>query len=137
MHGSNDQNERRVKAREGIAQGDGGAPAGRVIAPAVDIYEEADRLHVVADLPGVKTDGVKLDVVKDVLTISARFTGEGILRGEAAYSELAPIEYHRAFALGEDLDPGRITATMKDGVLELVLPKAERAKTRKVKIEQG
>ena len=136
MHSSKEQSEHRLNVREGAAaQGDGGH-AVRTIAPAVDIYEAADRLHVVADLPGVKTDGVKLDVEKDVLTITASFTGEGVLRGESSYSELTPAEYYRAFALGEDLDPTRITATMKNGVLELVLPKAERAKTKKIQIEQ-
>ncbi len=109
----------------------------RTVSPAVDIFEEGDRLHVVADLPGVATGGVRLDVEKDVLTISAKFSGEGIFRGEPAYSELAPVAYHRAFALGEDLDAEKISATMKDGVLELVLPKAERAKTRKIPIQQG
>jgi len=136
MAANKEQKDHRVQVH------DGGTPAApdnrfRTIAPAVDIYEDSDRLHVFADLPGVTTDGVRLDVEKDVLTIGARFTGEGVLSGEATYSELGPVEYYRAFALGEDLDPARITATMKNGVLELVLPKAERAKTRKISIEQG
>lgn len=132
--------EGRVKVNEGGAPraGDARQPARtRTVAPPVDIFEENETLYVVADLPGVGTDGVRLDVDKDVLTISAQFTGEGVFKGEPTYSELAPVTYHRAFALGEDLDPTRIAATMKDGVLELVLPKAERAKTRKIKIEQG
>ncbi|HVY62150.1 MAG TPA: Hsp20/alpha crystallin family protein [Planctomycetota bacterium] len=107
---------------------------GRTVAPAVDIYEDGDKLCLIADLPGISTEDVRLDVDKDVLTIGARFTGEGFFKGEAAYSELAPCEYYRAFALGEDLDAARITATMKNGVLELVLPKAERAKTRKIPV---
>jgi HSP20 family protein len=106
----------------------------RTIAPAVDIFEDGDKLYLLADLPGISTDGVRLDVDKDVLTISAKFGGESIFKGEATYSELAPCEYYRAFALGEDLDAARITATMKNGVLELVLPKAERAKTRKIPV---
>jgi HSP20 family molecular chaperone IbpA len=148
MQGSKETtNEWRVKVHEaggagGVAQQPGqarpdGRPGLRTVAPAVDIYEANDRLHLLADLPGVTTEGVQLDVDKDVLTIRARFTGEVVFKGEPTYSELAPVEYYRAFALGEDLDAARIGATVKNGVLELVLPKAERAKTRKIKIEQG
>jgi len=107
----------------------------RRVTPPVDIYEDQERLYLLADLPGVSTEQVKIDVEKDVLTISAAFVGEGFFPGEAAYSELAPVEYFRAFALGEDLDAARISATMRNGVLELELPKAERAKTKKIKVE--
>lgn len=107
----------------------------RKVSPAVDIYEKNETLYIVADMPGVAKDGVKLDVDRDVLTISARFEGEGFLPGKATYSELAPVEYYRAFALGEDLDPARISATLRNGVLELSLPKAERAKTKKIQIQ--
>lgn len=117
--------EARSEARPGL----------RTVAPAVDIYETDEGLVLLADLPGVPIEAVRLDVDKDVLTIAARLTGEGLFPGEAVYAELSPCEYYRAFALGEDLDPARISATMRNGVLELVLPKAERAKTRKIKVE--
>jgi HSP20 family protein len=119
------------------AEGEAARPALPTVAPAVDIFETEDGLRLVADLPGVQTGGVKLDVSKDVLTITAKCTGENALPGEATWKELSPREYYRAFALGEDLDPARISATLKDGVLELALPKAERAKTRKIVIEQA
>jgi len=107
----------------------------RRVAPAVDIYEGEDALTVVADLPGVATEDVKLDVERDVLAISARFLGEKVLPGDSVYSELLPCEYYRAFALGDELDASKISAHMKNGVLELKLPKAERAKTRKITID--
>lgn len=131
-----DKAERRVQVREGEPRPEG-RPALRTIAPAVDIFEGEDSLVLVADLPGVSTGDVQLDVDKDVLTISARFSGEGVLRGEAVYSELEPCEYYRAFELGDDLDVARIGANMKNGVLELKLPKAERAKTKKIRIDQA
>jgi HSP20 family molecular chaperone IbpA len=109
----------------------------RKVAPAVDIYEREDGLVLVADLPGVPSDGVGLDIDKDVLTITARFLGGEALPGEATWSELGPREYYRAFALGDDLDAARISATMRNGVLELLLPKAERAKTRKIQVDEG
>jgi HSP20 family molecular chaperone IbpA len=138
MHANtNTSDQGRVKVREGAAERPARAANVRTVSPAVDIYEEGDRLHLLADLPGIATDGVRLDVDKDVLTISAKLAGEGAFPGEATYSELAPCEYYRAFALGEDLDPARISAVMKNGVLELVLPKAERAKTRKIDVQVG
>jgi HSP20 family protein len=109
----------------------------RVVAPAVDIYEDKDRLVLIADLPGVQTNDIHLDVNKDVLTITAKWTGQGCFTGETVYSELTPVQYYRAFALGDDLDATRISASMRNGVLELVVPKAEKAMTRKIKVEQG
>jgi len=109
-------------------------PSVRRVAPAVDIFEGEDALTLVADLPGVATGDVKLDVERDVLSISARFLAEKVLPGEAVYSELYPCEYYRAFALGDELDASKISAHMKNGVLELKVPKAERAKTRKIAI---
>jgi len=133
MHPTRQPGEQSVKIHEGAAA----RPEQklRTVVPAVDIYGDDDKLCVIADLPGVSTDGVRLDVDRDVLTISAKFTGEGCFRGEPTYSELAPVEYYRAFALSEDLDAARISAVMRNGVLELVIPMAERAKTKKIHVQ--
>jgi HSP20 family molecular chaperone IbpA len=135
----NDVTDRRGATATATAEGsrEAGRPALRKVAPAVDIYEQNDLLYLVADMPGVSGDAVRLDVDKDVLTISARFSGEGSFPGSATYAELSPVEYYRAFALGEDLDAARISASLKNGVLELAIPKAERAKTRKIPIQGG
>jgi len=135
MQSAKQTGERSVKVNEGAAPQRPERTNIPTVAPAVDIYGDKDKLCVVADLPGISTDGVRLDVDKDVLTISAKFTGEGFFPGEATYSELGPVEYYRAFALGEDLDAARITATMRNGVLTLVLPMAERAKTKKIEVQ--
>lgn len=137
MHPTKQTGERSVKVNEGAAPQRSQRSSLRAVAPAVDIYGDDDKLCVVADLPGISTDGVRLDVDKDVLTISAKFTGEGFFPGEATYSELAPVEYYRAFALGEGLDAARITATMRNGVLELVVPMAEQAMTQKIQVKAG
>lgn len=128
--------DRRAKSEAGAEKGTpngGRRPRARVVAPAVDIYEHQEQLHILVDLPGVTSDGVKLDVEKEVLTISAK-PAQGAPEGQLVYGELQPVEYHRAFALGEDLDAARISATLKSGVLSLVLPKSERAKTKKIAI---
>lgn len=124
-----------IERRPAGAANEAARPALRKVAPAVDIYEQDERLYLVADMPGVASDGVRLDVEKDVLTISATFAGQGFFPGTATYAELSPVEYYRAFSLGEDLDPARISAVLKNGVLQLQIPKAERAKTRKIPIQ--
>jgi HSP20 family molecular chaperone IbpA len=115
--------------------GGGEGEALRRVAPAVDIFERGSALVLLADLPGVASGDVKIDVDKDVLTISARFPADAHAPGTEVHGEIEPREYHRAFDLGPDLDPARITATMKNGVLELALPKAERAIARKIEVK--
>jgi HSP20 family protein len=105
----------------------------RLVAPAVDIYEEDDGLVIVADMPGVPRDGVSAGVEGGVLTIEGKVPQPS--EAEAAlYSEYEPADFHRCFALGESIDPGGITATLHNGVLTVRLPKAEAARTRKIEI---
>jgi len=130
-----DRKESKVPAREsGALQPEARANV-RTIAPAVDIYEKEDGLYLLADMPGVPLERIRVDTEKDVLSITGSFEAGTVLTGDPVYTELAPCEYHRAFALGEDLDTARITATLRDGVLELFLPKAARAKVKKIKVE--
>lgn len=125
---------RPVEARPaGAAVAASEPPARRTLTPPVDIYEENDTLVLTADMPGVRAEDLKLEVDGDVLHIHGAVRSEG-RPGEPFYFEYEPGDYARAFALGDDLDASRISATMKDGVLTLVLPKAEKAKTRKIQV---
>jgi HSP20 family protein len=110
---------------------------GRVFLPAVDIFETPEALVLVADMPGVSGDRVSLDLKDNHLIISgAIFAPLG--EGETLVSqEYATGDYYREFHLGELIDKTRIEASMHDGVLKLVLPKAERAKPRKIEVKVG
>ncbi len=108
-------------------------PVRRTLTPPVDIYEEKDTLVLTADMPGARPENLKLEVDGDVLHIRATVRGEDH-PGEPFYFEFEPCDYARAFALGDELDASRIGATMKNGVLTLVLPKAEKAKTRRIQV---
>ncbi|HNX27512.1 MAG TPA: Hsp20/alpha crystallin family protein [Phycisphaerae bacterium] len=104
--------------------------------PLCDIYEEADGTNImVAEIPGAKSGTVDIRVDKGVLTISADGTrqapGEDFNR---TYGGFAGGHYFRAFALSDDVDRDSISATFKDGLLTLRLPKAPSAKTRKIPI---
>jgi HSP20 family protein len=110
---------------------------GRVFLPAVDIYETAEALVLVADMPGVAGDRVTLDL-KDSLLIIQGEISPPLGSGETLMArEYHTGDFYREFQLGELIDKSRIEATMNNGVLTLVLPKAERAKPRKIEVKAG
>ncbi|UCF31788.1 MAG: Hsp20/alpha crystallin family protein [bacterium] len=101
--------------------------------PPVDIFEKEDALYVLADLPGVKPDGLAVNVENGVLTIEGKVEREekaGYLRREFALTS-----FYRQFRIAETIDTERIKAALKNGVLHLTLPKIERAKARRIPIE--
>ncbi len=105
------------------------------LSPRVDIVEDADGITLYADMPGVSRDALNVQVEGDTLT----------LRGEIAialpqgmdpyYSELRSSTWERSFTLSRELDHSGIAAKLKDGVLDLRIPKAEHAKPRKVEVQ--
>lgn len=108
---------------------------GAYFQPPVDIFEAPDELVLVADVPGVPSDGVNVNLEGDQLTIEARVR-------PADYEGLKPLHveygvggYFRRFTLGEHIDRENIKAELRNGVLQLRLPKAERAKTRKISVQ--
>lgn len=104
----------------------------KVYAPAVDILERKDDIVVTADLPGVDEKTLDITLEKNVLTIYGRVEPLNPEKHRLAYSEYGVGDYQRAFTLSDEIDKNKIQATMKNGVLRLVLPKAEAAKTRKI-----
>jgi HSP20 family protein len=112
-----------------------GSYEGRWFEPAVDIYETDDALTLVADLPGVGAEDVNTDLRDNLLTITARF--KNATQWKPVYEEYAEGHYMRQFRLGQQIDQAKISASMKDGVLTLTLPKADSAKPRKIQIQAG
>ena len=107
-----------------------------VFVPPVDIYESENSLTLVADMPGVPLENVDIDLDSDQLTI--RGTGSpSEEKGKVVYKEYSYGDYYRQFTLSSDIDRERINASMKDGVLKLVLPKAEAAKPRKITVKSS
>ena len=96
------------------------------ITPAVDIYETTDELVLTADLPGVATQGLQLEVSRGVLTLEGEI--------QAADNEKQR-SYYRQFRLSERIDAEAGDAALKDGVLTLRLPKSEAAKPRKIAVK--
>ncbi|MHB8068027.1 MAG: Hsp20/alpha crystallin family protein [Desulfobaccales bacterium] len=110
---------------------------GRVFLPAVDIFETPEALTLVADMPGVPNDKVTLDIKDNHLIISGEITPPLAAGETMLLQEYHTGDYQREFHLGSNIDQGRIEANMKDGVLRLLLPKAEKAKPRKIEVKVG
>lgn len=110
---------------------------GLVFQPAVDIFENADSITVLADMPGVRPDQLSIDLRDDVLTIRGQANSpEGEKEAEVV-REFAWGSYFRQFSLAESIDQGKIEARLNDGVLRLELPKVERAKPRQISVKIG
>ena len=105
----------------------------RYAVPLVDIYEEEDKLVVLADLPGVKKDGLSVQVEQGILTIEGKV--ERDTPGTVLSREFTLVPFFRQFRITEAIDSDRIRASLKNGVLRLELPKAEAAKPRKIPVE--
>jgi HSP20 family protein len=111
-----------------------GTHGGRWYEPDVDIYETAEALVLRADVPGAKADQIETDLKDNLLTITAR-TGGVSGPWRPLYTEFADGHWQRQFRLGQSIDQAGISAAVKDGVLTLTLPKAERARARKIQVK--
>lgn len=105
----------------------------RYVVPPVDIYETAQTLVVVADLPGVEKGGVGVRVDDGVLTIEGRPTQE--LAKNPSLQEFVLRCFHRQFELPSEVDQEKISAEMKNGVLTVELPMAEAAKPKQIEVK--
>ena len=105
------------------------------IVPPVDIFEEEEHVTLFADLPGVTRDNLNLQIDKDTLQIYGKTAKCPEAEAATYYTEFPCKDFYRAFTIGEEIDREKISASMSNGVLKLVLPKAERAKPRKIEIK--
>ena len=109
----------------------------RAVLPAVDVFEDAGGITLLADMPGVPKDQLELKVEGDALLIEGgvqQLTPEGL---EAVYAEVRVPRYRRSFTLSRELDTGRIEANLKDGVLILRIPKQAHAQPRRIAVTSG
>jgi len=125
-------NELEAKPKQKVERRDETTRPGTYFQPAVDIFETKDELVLVADMPGVPPDGVDVGLEGDELSIEGRVRSGEYDGLKPLYVEYGVGGYHRRFTLGEMIDRDGIKAQMKNGVLVLRLPKAERARARRI-----
>lgn len=125
---------REIEAREKEVLVTEDARAGLVFRPDVDVLEERDAFVIHADMPGASEETVDVQLEKGLLTLHARLA-EGASPTRPRYAEYRDGSYYREFRLSEDIDAAAVSARMKDGVLELRLPKSAAKKPRRIAVQ--
>ncbi len=103
--------------------------------PRVDIYETKESIFLIADMPGVDEKTVEVELEKNILTITGWTQDSKLKDHSILYSEYEAGDYERSFTLSDEIDREKINATVKQGVLRLELPKAEKVKPKKIAIK--
>jgi HSP20 family protein len=102
--------------------------------PVTDIFETDQALTVVLEMPGVSKESVEVGVENDVLTITGRIDSSKYEGLQPLYTEYNIGNYSRSFQISSKIEQEGIKAELKDGVMTLVLPKAEKAMPRRISV---
>jgi len=130
-----EKKELELKEKQALDKGAGEPTrSGPWFVPSVNIHETPNDLLVQADMPGVVSEGVDVDLKDGVLTITGS-VGPIPTNRRLIYREYDVGGFTRQFTLGDVIDQSRITAKLAEGVLTVTLPKVEKAKPRKVLIQ--
>ena len=117
-------------ASSGVSQGVQERPA----LPSVDIFEDAGGITVLADMPGVRKEGLDVKLDGDKLSIEGRVDLDLPSEMRALWAEVSVPRFQRSFTLSRELDVSRIEANLKDGVLTLRVPKQAHAQPRRIEV---
>lgn len=103
--------------------------------PRVDVVEDESGITLFADLPGVSKDALVVKVEGDSLLLEGAISTAMPQGMEATYAELRVPRFRRSFTLSRELDVSRIDASLKDGVLNLRIPKHAEAQPRRIAVK--
>ncbi len=106
----------------------------RPVPPAVDIFEDAGGITLLADMPGVSKDRLDVKLDGDTLSVEGRVELGGLADMRALWAEVNVPRFRRTFNLSRELDASRIEANLKDGVLTLRIPKQAHAQPRRIEV---
>jgi HSP20 family protein len=130
-------NELQVKEKQEVSSPAEQTRPGLVFTPTVDIFETDQQITLLADMPGVATEDISIDLREGVLTISGEVKPWEKADEKDVLIEFEIGKYYRQFALSETIDQAKIDAQLKDGVLKLALPKLAKAQPRKITVNAG
>lgn len=132
-----------MAAQEAVARNEtAGVPAGSregeyAIRPPVDIFEDAQGIMVVAEMPGVSRERLNVHADRNNLVIEGDVTIDMPQGMEAVHADVNSMRYSRSFVLSGELDTEAIDAKLKDGVLTVRIPKRREFRPRKVEVRVG
>ena len=112
----------------------GPRPERYIFTPPIDIYESDEGLVLHADLPGVSLDTLELQVQDNKLTLFGRVKPAVPPGATILHQEYEVGDFLRSFILSDEVDHERITATLNNGVLKVLLPKAQRPEPRRIQV---
>ena len=127
----------RVKDKQEVATSAEQTRPGVVFTPDVDIFENDHQITLLADMPGVASEDITIDLHDNVLNISGDVKPFENNNESDVLVEFQIGRYSRQFTVSEVTDQGRIEAKHEDGVLRLTLPKAEKAIPRQIPVTAG
>ena len=105
--------------------------------PAVDIREDKENYTINAEIPGFDEKDISVFVEKHVLTIEGKKEEEKADDRKYLVKERAVRNFSRSFTLPDDLDEEKVSASFKNGVLEITLPKTEKAQPKRIEVKVG
>jgi len=106
----------------------------RPVSPAVDIFEDAGGITLLADMPGVSKERLDVKLDGDNLSVEGSVELDAPAEMRALWAEVNVPRFRRTFTLSRELDTGRIEANLKDGVLMLRVPKLAHAQPRRIEV---
>ena len=116
-------------------------PKGRedetALRPPVDIFEDAEGITLIADMPGVSKDRLNIEVDKERLIVEGTVQLDMPKGMEALHADVRSTRYLRSFALSSELATDGIDASLKNGVLNLRIPKRQEVRPRKIEVRVG
>jgi HSP20 family protein len=125
--------KKQVAQREAQAvQGKGEEPA---LVPAVDIYEDDHGITVQADMPGVAKERLNIQADRNSLLIEGEAAIDTPVGTEALYVDVPATRFRRSFVLSAELEPDRIEANLKDGLLTVRIPKRAEYRPRRIEVQ--
>jgi len=102
--------------------------------PALDLYQNNDNVVAMVELPGMRKEDIEISLHEAVLTISGECKHESSDDEKAERSERYVGKFRRSIALPTRVDASKVSATYKDGILAITLPKAEEAKPKQIQV---
>jgi len=107
------------------------------VKPATDIVETEEGFYIYMDMPGVAKEDLIIDLNEDEIKVTGKTNYPSPDGEKLIHVEFGNGEFHRGFTLSQVVDKAKIKGSLKNGVLELHLPKAEKAQPRKIEIQMG